>query len=97
MKRDFSYAYVRNLLKLTVFNGGDISEDTLRISFTKLEEIEQMKNPSHTEKDFKSTARLAIKSILNRNNFYGTESYTLFNPSIADFIIGEYCTGFDDR
>jgi SpoVK/Ycf46/Vps4 family AAA+-type ATPase len=84
-------AYVRNIVKLTVFNGGNISEDELSRSSSILNEFEKLNNPSHTEKDFKSITRLATKSFLNRNKF-PAENYTLFNPSIADFVISEYST-----
>ena len=89
-------AYVRNLVKLTVFNGGIISENELRRSFYRLNEIAKLKNPSHTEKDFKSTSQLATKSFLNRNKFPKEENYTLFNPSIADFVLSEYGTDFEN-
>ena len=89
-------AYVRNLVKLTVFNGGTITENELRKSFTRLNKIEKIKNPSHTEKDFQSTSQLSTKSFLNRNKFPKEENYTLFNPSIADFVLSEYGTNFEN-
>jgi len=83
-------AFVRNLVILTVFNGGQISEKDLRRSFYKIIDIEELKNESNTEKDFESVAQLATKSFLNRNRTSYTESYSLFNPSITDFILNEY-------
>lgn len=83
-------AFVRNLVILTVFNGGQIPEEDLRKSFYEIIDIEKLKNESNTEKDFESVAQLATKSFLNRNRTSHTESYSLFNPSIADFILNEY-------
>lgn len=82
--------YVRNLVKLTVFNGGIISENELRKSFHLLNEMTNQRNPSHTEKDFNSMVQLAIKSFLNRNKSKNEIFYTLFNPSIGDYVIREY-------
>jgi len=86
-----SNVFTRNLVMLTVFNGGQILEVDLRYSFNTLNEIEDIKNTSHTEKDFNSSALLAVKSFLNRNKTQWNCNYTLFNPSIGDFILNEYC------
>lgn len=85
-------AFVRNLVILTVFNGGQISEEELRKSYYDLIEIENLKNESHTEKDFNSIAQLASKFFLNRTKTKNGGSYSLFNPSIADFVLNEYST-----
>ena len=87
-------AYLRNLVKLTVFNNGSIGEDELRSSFARLNEIDELKSTSHTEKDFKSTAKLSTKSFLNRNKLPNGVSFSLFNPSISDFVLSEYCDDF---
>ncbi len=84
-------AYVRNLVNLTVFNGGDISEYELREGFDRMVKFETLNNSSHTEKDFNSTSQLATKSFLRRNIIKDYVSYSLFNPSISDFIHNEYC------
>lgn len=84
-------AFVRNLVILTVFNGGQIPEKDLRRSFHEIIEIEELRNKSNTEKDFESVVQLATKSFLNRNKISNNQSYySLFNPSIADFILHEY-------
>ncbi|MCK4913510.1 MAG: restriction endonuclease [Planctomycetes bacterium] len=83
-------AFVRSLVILTVFNGSQITEEELRKSFNALIDIENLKNPSHTEKDFNSTAQLATKSFLSRNKSIYSHIYSLFNPSIADYILNEY-------
>ncbi|MBN1452715.1 MAG: hypothetical protein JW963_16990 [Anaerolineales bacterium] len=86
-----SNVFVRNLVMLTVFNGGRILEDDLRLSFNELHVIENIKNTSHTEKDFTLTAQMAVGSFLNRERTFWGLSYSLFNPSITDFILSEYC------
>ncbi|MFA5072123.1 MAG: restriction endonuclease [Candidatus Pacearchaeota archaeon] len=84
--------YIRNLVFLVVFNGGEINEEDLRKSFDKINEIENIKNTSNTVKDFNSMTELATKSFLNRYKLPNEINYrySLFNPSIADFIISEY-------
>lgn len=86
-----SNLFVRNLVMLTVFNGGRITENDLRESFNELMEIENVKNTTNTEKDFNITAQMAVKSFLNREKSYEGFVFSLFNPSITDFIVGEYC------
>ena len=84
-------AYVRNLVILTVFNGGKISEGELRFSFDRLEKNSPVKTISHIENDFNLAAELATKSFLQRNKTKQSVYFTLFNPSISDFILIEYC------
>ncbi|MEP1151428.1 MAG: restriction endonuclease [Balneola sp.] len=79
--------FVRALVNLVVFNGGSISEKELKESYSKFVELQMLQNNSHTEKDFESMSRLATKSFLKRDNFYGEIVYGLFNPSISDFVI----------
>lgn len=83
-------SFVRNLVIITVFNGGQIIEEELIKSYYNLIDIENIRNESHTEKDFNSVAQLSTKSFLNRNILNNKEYYSLFNPSIADFILNEY-------
>ncbi|MBT3315944.1 MAG: hypothetical protein HN390_15160 [Anaerolineae bacterium] len=89
-------AYVRNLVKLTVLNGKAISEKELRLGFKKINGLENLTNPSHAEKDFNSISELATKSFLNRSKQSDKITYTLFNPSIADYILEEYGNNTDD-
>lgn len=83
-------SHVRNLVSLTVFNGGTIPEEELRNNYDELIEIKKIGNPSHTEKDFRSMSELAVKSFLNRKKTYNDIEFSLFNPSIADYILKEY-------
>lgn len=88
--------YVRNLVNLTVFNGGNIDENVLLNSYSSLNKAQEMRNPSHTEKDFRSMSQLAVKSFLNRNIRYKNIEYALFNPSIADYVLKEYSKDFEE-
>jgi len=88
-------AYVRNLVKLTVFNGGAISEYDLRNSYAMLNKIEKLQNTSHTEKDFRTISQLSTNSFLSRNKMPTEVTYSLFNPSIADYVLSEYCSDFE--
>jgi hypothetical protein len=88
-------AFVRNMVFLTVFNGGSISEDDLRDGYIRLCRLDGLTNTSHTEKDFDSMARIATKTFLDRNKNNDYISFDLFNPSIADFILNEYCKDVD--
>lgn len=85
-------AFVRGLVLLTVFNGGNIAEEDLRLSYSRFCTISGLLSTTHTEKDFESMSRLALKSFLNRNMLKKSIEYTLFNPSIADYVLSEYCT-----
>lgn len=82
--------HVRNLVSLTVFNGGTIREEELRNNYNELIDIKEIGNPSHTKKDFRSMSELAVKSFLNRIKTHRDIKYSLFNPSIADYILKEY-------
>ena len=85
-----SNTYVRNLVCLCVFNGGTIHESDLKTAYVQLNEIERTQNPSHTMKDFDSMIRLCTKAFLNRNRQDSKTYYSLFNPSLADYIINEF-------
>ncbi len=87
--------HIRSIVCLTVFSGNKIEETKLNDAYDKLELI----NNSHTSKDFSSVVKDTLRFFLNRNivikhtNIYKKEKlvdYTLFNPSIADFIINRY-------
>ncbi len=82
--------YIRLLIKLVVFNGWYILEKDLLISYNKIKDL--IISPTHKSKDFNFVIKVAVKSFLNRNiNSKNWEvSYTLFNPSISDFVINEY-------
>ena len=83
--------YVRALTYLTVFNNGKISEDKLRRSYNTFLKIPPINSGDNSDKSFDSVRKLASKSLMNRlqieeDNF----EYRLFNPSIADFVLGAY-------
>lgn len=88
--------FVRSLTFLTVFNNGKISEDNLRDSYNTFLSIHPLNFGDNSDKSFESVRKLATKSLLNRNQV-GKEKYeyVLFNPSIADFVLGAYSKEID--
>jgi len=85
--------YVRILVLLTVFNGKSIEEPLLKKGYNKFLSLESITNPSHTAKDFNTTVKLATKAFLNRSKYSSGVEYSLFNPSISDYIFGECIQG----
>lgn len=88
--------FVRQLVVLTVFNGGSISEDDLRSAFLRLKKLGAMVSQANMDNDFNSSASLATRSFLNRTQSSEGFVYSLFNPSIADYILAEYISSIDN-
>lgn len=83
--------FTRSLVILTVLNGNKISETKLRDSYNQYNKLVGLQNPSHISKEFDSIIEEVVKYFLNRTqNYDKTIEYTLFNPSIADFILYRY-------
>ncbi|MCK5686635.1 restriction endonuclease [bacterium] len=91
-----SNEFVRMLVKLVVFNGGIIEEKDLRFSYYEYIKISELKNTTHTEKDFNNSVQLAVKSFLNRKKVRNKIEYSLFNPSISDFVLNEYGSSYNE-
>ena len=88
--------FVRWLVVLTVFNGGSIPEEDLRLAFSRMKNLGAIISQSNVSNDFNSSASLATRSFLNRTQSAGGFAYSLFNPSIADYILAEYINRIDD-
>lgn len=87
---------VRALTFLTVYNNGKISEDELRRSYNAFLKIHKVNLGDQTDKSFEAVRKLATKSLLNRNQIDKNKfEYVLFNPSIADFVLGSYSNESD--
>lgn len=82
--------YIRNLVILTVFNGNRIEENILVNSYDSINKRMMIQNNSHVSKDFDNVIKSVVKYFLNRSIIQKTVIYTLFNPSIADFVINKY-------
>lgn len=82
--------YIRNLVILTVFNRNKIEENMLIKSYDSINKRMEIQNNSHISKDFDNVIKSVVKYFLNRNMIQKTVIYTLFNPSIADFVINRY-------
>lgn len=86
-----SNSFVRNLVTLTVLNGNKIDEKELQYAYDKLNEFEKLQNGSHSSMEFQSIIAIVIKYFLNRTiTRQKMVEYSLFNPSISDFIINRY-------
>lgn len=64
----------------------------MKNAFRKIIEIEKVPNFTNTSKRFDDIVKLSIKYYINRNVYKNSKKiyYTLFNPSISDFIINKY-------
>mgnify|MGYP005996151531 FL=1 len=83
--------FIRILVMLTVLNGNKIEEYKLRNAYIQYIKLSGLNNDSHVAKDFDSIIGDVVKYFLNRSqNILKKIEYTLFNPSIADFIINKY-------
>ncbi len=87
--------FVRGLVVLAVFNGGSIPEEELRSAFSRMKNLGKMIPQTNVAKDFSSSASLATRSFLNRTQSSGGFVYSLFNPSIADYVLAEYINDID--
>ena len=88
--------YIRNIVALVVFNGNSILETELEKAYTALNELILAQTYSHNNKDFDSVIKQTVKYFLNRRILSnGDIEYSLFNPSIADFIINRYKNDLD--
>ncbi|WP_298117285.1 restriction endonuclease [Flavobacterium sp.] len=82
---------VRALTFLTVYNNGKITEELLRRSYNTFLRIHPVNLGEYSDKSFEAVRKLAIKSLLNRNQVSENNfEYVLFNPSIADFVLKSY-------
>lgn len=83
--------FVRVIVMLTVFNNNKIEENKLRVAYNKYIEVSGVKNDSHISKEFDSIIEEVVRYFLNRSqNGYRKIEYTLFNPSISDFVLNKY-------
>ncbi|MFA6144265.1 MAG: hypothetical protein WCW84_12775 [Sulfurimonas sp.] len=59
--------------------------------YNKYIEVSGVKNDSHISKEFDSIIEEVVRYFLNRSqNGYRKIEYTLFNPSISDFVLNKY-------
>ncbi|RXK03704.1 hypothetical protein CRV02_00465 [Arcobacter sp. CECT 8989] len=80
----------RILIVLTVLNGNRIKEEVLIDSYNRYIELANIQSVSHQSKDFNTVIKKVVRYFLNRNKFFSDNNYTLFNPSIADFVLNRY-------
>lgn len=82
--------FARIIVLLTVFNDNKIEEEKLRNAYTKYIKFIKLQNYSHTSKEFDHIVEEVVKYFLNRSLKYNkTIEYSLFNPSIADYVLNQ--------
>lgn len=74
----------RDLVHLTVLNGGQIGEVELRAGFFQLASKDA--NVGLTDHRFWVAVKHTLGSVLNRSIGHRSPQYTLYNPSIADYV-----------
>ncbi|MGA1932773.1 restriction endonuclease [Arcobacter sp. YIC-464] len=80
--------FMRLIVIIIVYNGNTIYEYELIKVFEKIRKIESLKNDSYKSKEFTSLIKVLLRYFINRTiNYDNSVEYSLFNPSIADFII----------
>lgn len=83
--------FTRAIVMLAVFSGNKIEENTLKDSYNRYIQLADLTSSSHISKEFDSIIEEVVKYFLNRNQTYNKKiEYSLFNPSIADFILTRY-------
>jgi GTPase SAR1 family protein len=76
----------RALLLLVVFAGSEIDERQLRAGYVSFSS-DAITNGYHGNADFDASVELLVGSVLNRRLTADGAKYSLFNPSIADYIL----------
>lgn len=88
-----SNEYIRNIVILAVLNGNKIKENDLIQAYEAMNQRMEIHNFTYASNDFYSVIKSVVKYFLNRTKIIkDTIEYSLFNPSIADFIINRYKT-----
>jgi adenylate kinase family enzyme len=77
----------RSLVVLTVYNGGDISEQDLRDAYESLLQLPGAASYSGVS-DFESNTAGLVGAVLNRSLRKNQDAtYSLFNPSVGDYVL----------
>ncbi len=83
--------FIRTIVILVVLNGNKIEENELKNAYISYIKLTDLKDSSYASKEFDSVIEEVVKYFLNRTKTYKkTIEYSLFNPSIADFVINKY-------
>lgn len=81
-------AMSRHIVVAICCNDSRISESELEACFHRLDASSL---GAENSLSFTATMRLLTGALINRNvGFFGPPNYTLFNPSVADFVIANY-------
>lgn len=83
--------FIRNIILLIVFNNSKIEESLLKEAYVHLNKITKATSTTTLSIQFDNVILTTVKYFVNRNmNSSKDIDYTLFNPSLADFIIHRY-------
>lgn len=85
-----SNTQVRALVVLIAMNGGEIIESDLREAYSRYLSLENIVSNTNLEINYNTALSMAIRTFIDRyikNNEFAIQ---LFNPSISDYILGEY-------
>ncbi|MDX1808198.1 MAG: hypothetical protein R3331_01530 [Sulfurospirillaceae bacterium] len=83
--------FIRNIILLIVFNNNSIDEKLLNESYNYLNKITKATSTSNINNQFNNVIKTTVKYFVNRNMQSPSNiNYTLFNPSLADFIMNRY-------
>lgn len=82
--------YIRALVLLVVFSNGNVTEQKLIEAYNNISKTIIKTETQNT--DFASSVKIAVNYFINRSIEYSTKEtiYSLFNPSITDFILKRY-------
>jgi len=78
----------QKLIFLITFNQGKISDRNLKSAY--LNYIEKNNIETSTESSFGYTIKIALNSLVERSLDGKEFTYTLFNPSVGDYVVNEY-------
>lgn len=83
--------FIRNIILLIVFNNNSIDENLLKESYNRLNKLTKATSTTNINTQFNNVIMSTVKYFVNRNMLSSNKiTYTLFNPSLADFIINRY-------
>lgn len=83
--------FIRSLIVLVVLNGNRIEEQNLKNAYIKYCNLVDLQSLSYLSREFDNIVEEVVKYFLNRTKVYKNKvEYSLFNPSITDFILDRY-------
>ncbi len=91
-----SNIYIRSVVFLVVFNGGKIGEEDLKKAYKEYCSLKKIEESKTIDYRFDTIIKLSTKSMIVKNMSAGIIDYTVFNPSISDYILRNYVGEIDE-